>query len=534
MASEDIAGQYTRGIRAFRSGDYETAVEYLSEAVEYNESDHRAWNALGTACAKAGRYADANLCFENAITLAPDNPVYQKNRKTNTKHLKTLPLKIDESPQSILDRPPFDRIPFDLIPLKRKYVIAGAVGIVIILIIAILTLTGVLFHASPESKGPPILLSANLSGSSVILTNEGGPDIQAVSSFSWKINDKTIGTGEPGDPGTLAVTPGSTARAPLSDLTDTNLSEGMRIIAIAHYKDGNTVLALSKTLPPPAPDLLPAQPAMMTPVPTPTLPPDVPRFNKGEVVIDTETGTWWLVTIPPENGTYTLAHTARLPDGSFTSLNTTITTVNVKTFDKTGRSIGTQGVGGTPAGLSSLTPPPATAIPTLHPEPVYTEGNLISTGPGGNTVIAILGYDPATDQYQVDDLTKYYTGEWGYRSDNIPEWYIRPVLEKQFPHRINRITISDIGIGADSSPPRTQPKFTVGDIISPDTAGLENLMVILSYNPDTDQYETDAIRNANYGGWIREGKPMLGKRAFIERDYPVRLRTVDLDKVERL
>ncbi|MFH0968724.1 MAG: tetratricopeptide repeat protein [Methanobacteriota archaeon] len=533
MVSEDKAGQFERGLRAFRAGDYKTAIEYLSEAVEYDENNHRAWNALGTSCAKEKRYKDADLCFENAITLDPDNPIYQKNRNTNAKHLTNPPPNIRITPGSLLDRPPFDRIPFDLIPVDKKYVAIGGVGLILILIIAILVLTGVLFHAPPQPSGPPIVLTANLSGNTVLLTNNGGPDIKSVRSFTWKVNDRTISTGEPGETGTLGLEPGSTASVPLSDLMETNISQGMRIMVIANFKDGSAQVVLSTALPPPPPSLLPVAPATITPEPTPTLPPDIPRFSKGEVIIDNSTGIWWLVTTPPQNGTYALAHAARLPDGSFTAADTGVENLSVKSFDQLARSIGYQTVGNTPPGLSSLTPPPATAVPTLHPQPIYTEGDLISTGPAvSDTVIAILGYDSATDQYQVDTLNKYYTGEWGYRSDNISEWYIRPTLEQQYSHRINRIPLSDIGIGADSAPPRTKPKFTAGNIVSPDTAGLENLAVIISYNPDTDQYETDTIRPAYNGGWIRTGKTALERRVFFERDHPVIIRTVDIERVQ--
>jgi hypothetical protein len=532
MISEDMAGQFTRGLRAFRSGDYQAAVEYLSKAVEYDENDHRAWNALGTACAKVGRYADADLCYENAIILAPDNQMYRKNRNTNAKNLKKPSLKERITSRSILDRSPFDKIPFDIIPLDKKYVIAGAAGVLIILLISILTLTGVIFHAPSEPAGPPIALSANLSGSTIILTNKGGPDIASVSSFTWKINEKVIGSGKPGDPGTLEVVPGSTATVPLIELIDTNLSNGIRIIAIANYKDGNGMVALDTKLPPPPADALPR--TISAPEVTPTPIPDVPRFGKGEVVIDNSTGTWWIVILPPANGTYTLARAARLPDGSFASADNAVVNMSLKSLEKTARSIGNKETGEIPPGVSSLTPPPASAVPALHPEPLYIAGDLIGSGSKDwDTALAVLGYDQVTDQYQVDTLTRYYTGEWGYRSDITPEWYIRPALEQQYPRRISHITLSDIGVGSDSAPPRTEPKYSVGDIISPDTAALENLLVIISYNPGTDQYETDSIRSASTGGWIRTGKTSLHKRVFIERDHPVKIRTVDIGRVQK-
>jgi hypothetical protein len=531
MQSEDKAGEFQRGLRAFRNGDYETAVKHLSQAVEYDENNHRAWNALGTACAKVTRYTDADLCFENALTLEPDNPLYQKNQNTNAKHLKKPPLIVAHSQGSILDHPPFDKIPFDLIPIERKFVAAGAAGLLIIIII-LLTLSGVIFTSPPEPSGPPLSLSVNLSGDSIVLINEGGTDIGQISSFTWKINEIAIGTGEPGDPGTLGVTPGAVARVPLTRLLASNLSNEMRVMVIAHYKEGGAMVALDTRLPPPPRELLPTVNKTPEITPTPTPVPDVPKFREGEVIIDKSLGTYWIIIAPPVNSTYTTAPAARVPDGTFTAIDTTATTISMKTLEQTATSIGLSTKGGTATGIAGLTPPPVTGVPTLHPEPIYAVGDLVnSRKTGDEDMMVILGYDPASDQYQADNLHRYYTGEWGYRPTDISKWYFRPTLEQQNPHRIGRITLSDVGIGADSSPPRTPVKYGPGDIISPDKAGIDKLHVIITYRPEDDMYETDIIRPAYDGGWIRTGTTIMEKRAFVERDNPYNIRRVDLTRV---
>ncbi len=525
MVSEDKSGQFNRGLRAFRSGDYQTAVELLSDAVEYEEQNDRAWNALGTACAKIGRYEDADLCFGNALTLAPDNPIYLKNRKTNIKHLKNPPQFSEQSGKPGL----LDHIPFDKIPTDKPFVLIG-IGVGLIITIGLI-LFGVLslFSAPEAQQGPGIVLSVNQSGKDIILINEGGREIKSVSSFSWKVNDIPIGSGKPDDPGTLGVTSGSTAVAPLSSLTSTNMSAGMRVMVIATNKDGSSSVVLSTTLPPPAPGTVPIQP--VTPVATPTLPPNVPLFKSGEIVLDTGSHTWWLVT-SLVNDTYGVTHAARLPNGTFTSLDSTTTNISLTTFEPNKISIGTRDSGGTPAGLSSMVPPPVIGIPATHPQPAYTSGDLINSAPTGDAgMMVILGYDPITDQYQADTISKYYTGEWGYRLNTTPKWFIRPILEQQLSHRPGRITMSDIGIGADSAPPRTPVKYVPGDIISPDPSGVEREIVIIGYNKTDDQYQIDTIASAYDGGWKMGGTPTWEKRVFVEQNNPYQLRKIDLSLV---
>ncbi len=526
MGTEEKSGQFSRGLRAFKSGDFQTAVEYLSDAVEYDEQNDRAWNALGTACAKIGRYEDADLCFENALTIAPDNPVYLKNKRTNSKHLKTASSSHELAPkQGILDRIPLDRLPLD-----KPFLLAGIV-IALIIILGFVLISAISFFTAPAvPPGPGIQLSASLNGSFINVTNGGGREIGSVSSFSWKVNNIPINTGNPGDPSILGIEKGSTATVPLSSLTGTNLSEGMRVMVIATYKDGSQMLALDTSLPPPSPDLIPT--IESTPVPTPTLPPDVPQFKSGDIILESGINTWWLVAGPPVNGSYPILPAARLPNGSFTTLGTTVTNVSLKSFEQVGTYIGTQNAGGTPAGLPAVVAPPVTGIPSTHPQPIYPAGDLVNPSPSGETgMMVILGYDQASDQYQADDIYPYYTGEWGYRTNATSKWFMRPVLEEKYSHRVGRIATSDVGIGADSAPPRTPVKYTTGDIISPDPAGVDRILVITGYNKTDDRYQIDTIRSAYNGGWKLGGEPIWEKRAFVERDNPYQIRKIDLSLI---
>jgi len=528
MGTEDKSGQFNRGLRAFRAGDFKTAVELLSDAVEYDEQNDRAWNALGTACAKVGRYEDADLCFENAITLVPDNQIYLKNQKTNARHLKSPPIFIERTEKGGI----LDRIPFDKISLDKPILLAG-IGIILIITAGFLLISAISFFTAPVvPPGPPIILSANLNGSTIVLTNEGGKEIGSVASFSWKVNDLPIGTGKLGDPGTLGIKTGSTAVAPLSSLVTTNLSAGMKVMAIATYKDGSQILALSTMLPPPPPGMIPT--IAGTPVPTPTLPPDIPLFKDGDVIQDTSKNSWWLITSPPDNGTYSIIPAARTPSGTFTNLGTTVTNISLKSLEQNGTYIGSQGSDGTPAGLPAEYAPPVIGIPATHPLPVYPVGDLVNPSATGDTnMIVILGYDPITDQYQADDIHQYYTGEWGYRINTTSKWYMRPVLETRYPNRSGRIATSDIGIGSDSAPPRTPVRYVTGDIISPNPSGVDLILAITGYNKTDDRYQMDTITPSYDGGWKLGGTPTWEKRAFVERNNPYRIRNIDLSLVRR-
>lgn len=74
---------FEEGMRLFRSGDIPGACEQFHQAVEQDENNHKAWNALGICLSKEGEHDDADTCFENALMLDPGNSTYEKNREKN-------------------------------------------------------------------------------------------------------------------------------------------------------------------------------------------------------------------------------------------------------------------------------------------------------------------------------------------------------------------------------------------------------------------------------------------------------------------
>jgi hypothetical protein len=533
MEAEDKAGEYHRGLRAFRNNEYQEAVKHLSVAVEYDENNDKAWNALGIACAKVGRYADADLCFENALTLSPDNQVYLKNRRTNAKNLQER--KIPDKPShSILDRLSLDSIPFEMIPLEPKYILAGAGGIILLLILGIFFLSGGFSPAHDTNSTPALIITANVSGNFLVLTNEGGTDLPRFSSFRWKVDNLEIGSNEPGDPATLGVSEGSVARVSLSDLTASNLSQGMRVLVIGTNRQGEDIIVYNERLPPVIENDRPAG-GVSRPLQSPPVAPNLSQFREGQVLID-QNGSYWLIVAPPVNGSYTLSKTARNPSGAFVVIGHTNTSVDFKSFEQTATPLGFSSAGGTPAGISGLAPPPVTGVSniSMHPLPLYQPGDLVNSEKSGDAgMMVILGYDEGTDSYKADNLYRYYNGKWGYRISDLPQWFFRQILEREYPYRIDRITMSDVGTGSDSAPPRDLVRYSPGDIISPDIGGTGVLMVILSYNKTDDRYDLDIIRPAYSGGWFRTNTTVREKRAYIERDYPYLIRTIDLEQVRK-
>ncbi len=71
-------------MRLFRSGDVSGACEQFHQAVEQDENNHKAWNALGICLSKTGEHEDADTCFENALMLDPGNATYERNREKNS------------------------------------------------------------------------------------------------------------------------------------------------------------------------------------------------------------------------------------------------------------------------------------------------------------------------------------------------------------------------------------------------------------------------------------------------------------------
>ena len=76
---------FNEGMKLFRAGDIPAACEQFQQAVEQDENNHKAWNALGICLSKSGELEDAATCFENALMLDPGNSTYEKNQEKNEK-----------------------------------------------------------------------------------------------------------------------------------------------------------------------------------------------------------------------------------------------------------------------------------------------------------------------------------------------------------------------------------------------------------------------------------------------------------------
>ncbi len=71
---------FHEGMKAFRDGRYQEAIEILQKAVATNEQNHKAWNALGVTYSKLGQLEEALTCYENALKYDPGNLSYEQNR----------------------------------------------------------------------------------------------------------------------------------------------------------------------------------------------------------------------------------------------------------------------------------------------------------------------------------------------------------------------------------------------------------------------------------------------------------------------
>ena len=69
---EDSAGSFTRGVEAFKSSDFDKAIEELEAATHSNHDNYKAFCYLGAAYAAKQRYNAAIGAFKTAEQIAPD------------------------------------------------------------------------------------------------------------------------------------------------------------------------------------------------------------------------------------------------------------------------------------------------------------------------------------------------------------------------------------------------------------------------------------------------------------------------------
>ena len=515
MTDEDeIQIIYKKGIEAFRRGELQKASGLLLQVVETTEEDHHAWNALGVVFTKMGKYEDADVCFENALILDPSNEVYMRNRERNKGHIR----------RGIKDHLSSFQIP-DFPDIKKPYTVIGITGAVILFIILALVLPPILNPLPQSATSGDILVFADLSEDLVLIRSSDGPGLDKVKEFEITVNNQSLEVAGTGGR-TLGNYAGATLAIPVDSLYPLSDENEVTFRVTAVFNDESYREVLSKTLTLP---VIEEEPVIEEPV----FVPHDPLYKKGDVLINKENRTYMLVTDLFPDNQYRLEELTRSNDGNFIIQHGLARNGSMAEYESLFLKSAELPV---PADLKFRpgTPYQAISIRTsgIEKNPLYVPGDLISRSPGlTNDVHVILGYDPATDEYATDQIHQYYTGEWGYRPGLKAEWMKRADLESTYPARISRIALSQIGIGKDSSPPGTEPGYRAGDIIARDRGADAVQLLVLYYDPKTGEYGTDTIRRSFDGGWDRDGQDIPVLRSALERDYPYKVRNVDVSLV---
>lgn len=515
MTDDDIQILYKNGIEAYRRGELQKASDLLMQVVEASEEDHRAWNALGVVFTRMKKYEDAEVCFENALTLDPSNEVYMRNREKNQGHMK----KSVKDHLSALQLPQLSEIPV----LFRAI---GIVGIIALIVMLALVLPPVLNPPPQALSSGEIPVIIDITEDLVIINNPGGPGLEKVQKFEITVNNQSMDSLGP-VPRILNPYPPSTLAIPIDDLypvSDNNIVT-FRVTALFQDESSREVITKTLTLP-----VIEEEPVIEEPV---FIPHD-PLFKPGDVLLRKENGTYLLISELLPDNQYRIEELIRRNDGYFVVQPGLARNGSMQEYE-----LLYQKTAELPVPADSVFKPAtpylarSTTTSAAGKNPLYVPGDLISRSSGSTQEVrVVLGYDPATDEYAIDTISRYYTGEWGYRPDTTAEWMSRADLEHTYPARVNRIALSQIGIGADSSPPGTEPKYREGDIVARDRGADAAQLLILSYNPKTGEYGTDIIRRSYDGGWVRDGQNTPVLRSTLERQYPYKARNVDVSLVK--
>ena len=79
------------GIKAIKARNYHLAAYFFREIVNEDDSNHKAWNALGFVNTKLGNYKEAAICYQKALLLAPGTIPYERNKEKNDSLIKNKP-----------------------------------------------------------------------------------------------------------------------------------------------------------------------------------------------------------------------------------------------------------------------------------------------------------------------------------------------------------------------------------------------------------------------------------------------------------
>lgn len=508
---EEISDIYKKGIEAYRRGELEHAGDLLVQVVEAKEDDHRAWNALGVIFTKTKRFEDADICFENAITLDPFNEIYERNRMKNKKHMK----------KGLNDYFSPGRFPESL-PVKPVYLFGAIAGIFLFAVFFFIIIP-FLFPAPISTTVGDIPIEIKQDGDLVFIKNTGGPGTNQVHNFELTANNKTVYSLD-GTPRILGIDMGSTLAIPIEDLRTIAPDNVVTFRITAFFSDETNKLVKTETVT--LPELIPED---VEPTPTPFQ--YSPRLKQGEIIQKKENNVYYVISaILPENQ-YQIRPLSRRNDGLFI-VQQESSNVSMMDFEKEITNTELYLQMKSPVSGLPLQAVRNSSSPVSTDYPLYIPGDIISGGSGQiDEAVVVLGYDAGTDEYATDTLTKYSTGEWGYRTDAISDWKLRKEVEQMYPSRIDRIALSRIGIGSDSSPPGTAPLYSEGDIIAKDRGADTDQLLVLSYNQNATSYDTDVIYRTFDGNWERGGAIVPIMRSTLEKQYPYKVRNVDISLV---
>ncbi len=506
---------YKKGIEAYRRGELQKASDLLMQVVEASEEDHRAWNALGVVLTKMGMHTDADVCFENALTLDPENEIYKRNREKNRIHVR-------RSITDIFSLLPFNQLPKN--PLSPRYVL-GIIGLFVLLIL-IISLPPLVVNTSPPAEiSQTIAVTLEQTKDLILIKNMGGPGLDVLERFDITWNNQSL------DalgllPRFLGITAGSTLAIPLEELggiSDTN-EINVRIHAI--FRDHTSKEILTQTI------HLPIEQTEPRSEPIISATSHDPRFGVGDVLLRRDDGAYVLVSAILSDNQYRVEELTRFNDGSFYVQPGMSRNVSMEEYENLTQKITSMQVPVDAQFRPGVQYRAYSRAAARGAVPLYVAGDLVSRSSGvTQDVLVILGYDPGTDEYATDQIYPYYTGEWGFRPDAHTEWISRDDLERSYPARLTRIALSQIGIGQDSSPPGTAPDYREGDIVAQDRSADAPLFLILAYDPKKGVYYTDRIRLSYDGGWVRDGQNVSHLRSTLEREYPYKVRSIDVSRV---
>jgi hypothetical protein len=291
---------YKKGIEAYRRGELQKASDLLMQVVEASEEDHRAWNALGVVLTKMGMHTDADVCFENALTLDPENEIYKRNREKNRIHVR-------RSITDIFSLLPFNQLPKN--PLSPRYVL-GIIGLFVLLIL-IISLPPLVVNTSPPAEiSQTIAVTLEQTKDLILIKNMGGPGLDVLERFDITWNNQSL------DalgllPRFLGITAGSTLAIPLEELGGISDTKEINVRIHAIFRDHTSNEILTQTIHLPIEQTEPRSEPIIS-----ATSPD-PRFGVGDVLLRRDDGAYVLVSAILSDNQYRVEELTRFNDGSF-------------------------------------------------------------------------------------------------------------------------------------------------------------------------------------------------------------------------